>query len=150
MRTRGLALVGALLATALAGCGGGSLTPSETSTTAGSAPNSLHRGELSARDIAIATRAAKDEQRRIIGRFVGATAREQRPGLLRVRLVWDSANFTHGGLPGGPPDGPRQALLFRVRIADGHVSGLGARYRDVGADSDETLLYGRWPDPAAS
>src|SRR5690348_6810255 len=115
MRTRVLTLL--LLAGVLAGCGNEGSTPSEAPKAAGSAPSAHQSDGLSRDEFVFATKVAKHEQRRVKGTFVGATARADGPGVLQIRLVWDSAKFTHGGVVGGLPDGPRQALVFTARIA---------------------------------
>jgi hypothetical protein len=131
---------------------------------AGAATLPAHRGSLPRDERALATRIAKHQQAKVTGTFVGATAFatygtpfdrgstcdvDQR--FVNVRLVWEAdADFTHGGTPNGPPDGPRKAVLITVDPATGRVCETGARYREVGAADGETLLYGAWPDPADS
>jgi hypothetical protein len=113
-------------------------------------------------DRALATRIARDEQRKVTGTFLGATAftsagtpfdPQGQCGnggpYLNVRLVWKAdASFTHGAVPGGPTDGPRKALVFTASPATGEVCGTVAIYRNVGAGPGETLLYGTWPNEA--
>lgn len=124
--------------------------------------SSGHPGSLSAAERSLATSIARRQQRRVTGTFVGATAFETRgtpfdrgsacdvdKALLNIRLVWKAdANFTHSSPPDSEPDGPRKELLMTLDPRSGHVCETGAGYRNVGADADETLLYGAWPDPA--
>jgi heat shock protein HslJ len=111
-------------------------------------PSNPH-GSLSASEYALAVATAKQVQSTVTGTFVGATAvATQGPERcsMHIRLVWKAdANFSHGGVPGLPPDGPRKALLLTVDPQTGDVCGTSAKYRDVGAAADETLLYGHWP-----
>lgn len=123
---------------------------------------SVPHASLTAHEHALAMRIAKQQQRRAIGTFVGATAFESDgtpfdPGsacdvakrFLNIRLVWKAdANFTHSSLDGSPPDGPRKSVLITADPTTGHVCESGAQYRNVGAADGETLLYGEWPDPA--
>jgi hypothetical protein len=120
---------------------------------------SNHHGSLSASEYSLAVAAATQIQSKVTGTFIGATAvatgGPERCSL-HIRLVWKKdANFVHSHLgqpvgqrSGGPgllPDGPRKALLVAVDPQTGDVCGTGAKYRDVGAAADETLLYGHWP-----
>jgi PASTA domain len=106
-------------------------------------------GSLSPSEYTLAVATAKQVQNTVTGTFIGATAfaaegPERCP--LHIRLVWRAdASFVHGGVPGLPPDGPRKALLISVDPQTGDVCGTSAKYRDVGAAADETLLYGHWP-----
>jgi hypothetical protein len=122
---------------------------------------SAHQGSLTAHDRTLATKIAKRQQRGVIGTFIGATAFATHgtpfdPGsacdlderLLNVRLVWKAdANFVHSHMPNSPPDSPRKDLLITVVPTNGHVCETAAQYRGVGAKANETLLYGKWPDP---
>lgn len=119
-----------------------------------------HRGSLTASERSSATRLAKQQQGKVVGTFIGATAFATHgtpfdPGsacdvdkrFLNIRLVWKAdANFTHSFPPGAPPDGPRKDLLMTVDPSNGQVCETGAGYRNVGAAPTETLLYGEWPD----
>jgi hypothetical protein len=68
---------------------------------------------------------------------------------LNVRLVWKAdANFSHGSVDNVPPDGPRKEFLVTVNQGNLEVCEAEARYRNVGADAGETLLYGKWPTTA--
>ncbi len=117
-------------------------------------------GTLSAPEYALAMAAAKHEQQGITGTFVGATAiaTDGRVAgydfghscpdtrLVHVRVVWKAdANFYHAGVPGGPRDGPRKAAMLTIDEGTGKVCDGFSRYRGVGAEPGETLLYGRWP-----
>ena len=117
-------------------------------------------GTLSAPEYALAMAAAKHEQQGITGTFIGATAiaTDGRVAgydfghscpdtrLVHVRVVWKAdANFYHAGVPGGPPDGPRKAAMLTIDEGTGKVCDGFSRYRGVGAEPGETLLYGRWP-----
>jgi hypothetical protein len=98
----------------------------------------------------------------VIGTFIGATAFVSDgtpfdPGsacdvdrrFVNIRLVWMAdANFVHSHPPDSPPDGPRKDLLITVDATSARICAIGAGYRNVGAASSETLLYGEWPDPA--
>jgi hypothetical protein len=122
----------------------------------------LRQGSLTAHERSLATRIARRQQRRVIGTFIGATAfathgtpfdqggscdLDER--FVNVRLVWEAdANFVHAAVPNSLPDGPRKGLLLTIDRANGHVCQIGAQYRNVGADEDEALLYGEWPDRA--
>ena len=156
-------LAGALLC--LTGCtpdGGetqSTTAPSESFATAD--PNG-HQGSLTVPERSLATSIAKREQSKVTGTFIGATSFVTQgtpfdPGsdcdvdkaVLNIRLVWKAdANFSHGGVPGGPPDGPRKDLLMVVDPTTGHICETAAGYRNVGAAADETLLYGEWPGKA--
>jgi len=119
-------------------------------------------GSLDGADHALALRIAHEQQRKVKGTFIGATAFtstgtpfdpqgqcDNGMAYLNVRLVWKAdANFVHGGVPGGPPDGPRKALLVTADRGTGKVCEIGAMYRAVGANPGETLLYGTWPNKA--
>jgi hypothetical protein len=121
-----------------------------------------HHGALTAQERSLATAIAKREQRKVIGTFIGATAfftqgtpfdRGSDCGVdkrfLNIRLVWKAdANFTHSHKPNSPPDGPRKELLMTVDQRTHDLCETGARYRNVAAAADETLLYGEWPSKA--
>jgi hypothetical protein len=125
---------------------------------------SVHRGSLTAHERSLATAVAKRQQHKVMGTFIGATAFGSHgtpfdPGsvcdldkhFVNIRLVWKAdANFVHSHLPDSPPDGPRKDLLMTVDPASARICEIGAGYQNVGAASSETLLYGEWPDPAAS
>ncbi len=127
----------------------------------GAAPSS-RLGSFDSTDHALALRIAREQQSKVTGTFVGATVFPSTGGpfdpqgqcdhgksYLNIRLVWDAdASFIHGGVPGGPPDGPRKALIITVERGTGAVCEIGATYRDVGANPGETLLYGTWPNRA--
>lgn len=114
---------------------------------------------LTPEEVTVATSIGKQKQGEVEGTFIGATAFatigtpfdrgglcDQSKRLVTIRLVWKAdANFVHGGVPGGPPDGPRKALLITVYPATEQVCETGAVYRNVGANPSETLLYGEWP-----
>ncbi|WP_151084345.1 hypothetical protein [Nocardioides cynanchi] len=53
------------------------------------------------------------------------------------------ASFMHGGVPGGPPDGPRQALIVTADPATGRPCLIGASYSHVRPRPGEVLLYGK-------
>jgi hypothetical protein len=116
-------------------------------------------GSLTPREYAVATGAARTEQATVHGTFVSATAIEGREGLgrgpsntghnctsgrvLTVRLIWlADAGFSHGGVPGAPPDGPRKALLLTTDATTGVVCLIGAQYSRVQPRPGETFLYG--------
>jgi hypothetical protein len=61
---------------------------------------------------------------------------------LFVRLLWRDANFTHGGIVGGPPDGPHKALLLTVNVPSGDICLVGASYVDDDPRPGEIYLYG--------
>lgn len=113
-------------------------------------PGSLTRAEFQ-----VAVRVAQDEQSRVTGTFVGATASAHRDTFkkdcpsgrtLHIRLVWErDANFDHSGI--GLPDGPRKAWIVFADPKTGDVCRTSSTYRHVGASPRETLLYGQWPDP---
>jgi hypothetical protein len=64
---------------------------------------------------------------------------------VEVRLIWkDDANFTHGGVPGGAPDGPRKALLVTADAASGVPCLIGASYSHVRPGPHEIYLFGPW------
>jgi hypothetical protein len=121
-----------------------------------------HQGSLTAHERSLATSIAKRQQRKVRGTFIGATAfathgtpfdqggscdLDER--FVNVRLVWEAdANFVHAAVPNSLPDGPRKGLLLTIDRANGHVCQISAQYRNVGADEDEALLYGNWPDRA--
>jgi hypothetical protein len=64
---------------------------------------------------------------------------------VQVRLIWkDDANFTHGGVPGAPPDGPRKALIVTADAATGVPCMIGASYSHVRPGPDEIYLFGPW------
>jgi hypothetical protein len=70
---------------------------------------------------------------------------------VEVRLVWkDDASFSHGGVPGGPPDGPRQALIVTADAVTGVPCLVGASYRDVKPRPGELYLYGPRKDLVSS
>ncbi|MBB6628944.1 hypothetical protein H5V45_16585 [Nocardioides sp. KIGAM211] len=158
------AVAAVVAATSVAGCRGesGGTAPDDVPPTP--VVEGAHAGSLTAEERALATSIAQHRQRQVEGTFVGATAVVTRgtpfdPGSacnggerwLDIRLVWESpADFVHSGMPGAPPDGPRQALLLVADPVTGHLCQTAAMYRDVGAGPDEALLYGAWPDPADS
>ena len=123
-------------------------------------------GTLSAPEYALAMAAAKHEQQGVTGTFVGATAvaTDGHVGgydvghscpdtrLLHVRVVWKAdADFFHGGVRGAAAaDGPRKAAMLTIDAQTGKVCDGFARYRGVGAEPGETLLYGRWPARVSS
>jgi hypothetical protein len=141
-----------------AGCDGTEETSSSRPSTG---HHGLDRGGLASGEWAMAVAVAEDEQSKVTGTFVGATAFATRgtpsdrdsacdtdKRLLNIRLVWEAdASFVHGGMA-DRPDGPRKSLLLTVDPATGDVCETGAQYWDVGATPHETLLYGDWPDPA--
>jgi hypothetical protein len=62
---------------------------------------------------------------------------------VQVRLLWDAgASFTHGGVPGEPPDGPRQALIVTADGVTGVPCLIGASYADDDPRPGEIYLYG--------
>lgn len=161
MRLRSAGVVGVLMC--LAGCGNSAPPEVTRQTTPHPAVQQrAHQGSLTAQERTLATKIAKRQQREVIGTFIGATAFATHgtpfgPGsacdlaksLLNVRLVWKAdANFVHSHMPNSPPDGPRKGALITVDPTNGHVCVTGAQYREVGADDNETLLYGEWPGPA--
>ena len=176
MTMRSAAVACALLMTV--GCGRADVRPKpEGGPGRPTSVDARHLGTLTSRERSVATALAKKQQRRIHGvGFVGATAfvTEGRPyasgwasplprRYLNVRLVWKAGNFVHSGfapplrtagadpMPSFTlPDGPRSALFVTYDESAGLDRMMGARYRDVGADEGETLLYGRWPSPADS
>ena len=102
---------------------------------------------LSAYERSVAVRTAKEVQAGVKGTFIGATAIASNgrvPGwdsqhacgdgrLVRIRLVWKAdANFVHSGVPGGPPDGPRKALLVTIDPVTGNMF---SRVRLIGASA---------------
>lgn len=108
-------------------------------------------------DAALAWDAAHREQQKITGTFLVATYRPDagtiaasntghrctRGHTLMVRLLWkDDASFTHGGDPGGPPDGPHQALLLTVNVPSGDICLVGASYAHDDPQPGEIYLYG--------
>lgn len=121
-----------------------------------------HQGSLTPEERSLATAIAKRQQSKVIGTFIGATAfvTQGTPfdpdsdcdvdkRFINIRLVWKAdANFTHGGVPGGPPDGPRKDLLMTVDQRTHDICEIGAGYRNVGAAAGEALLYGEWPSKA--
>ena len=121
-----------------------------------------HPGSLTTRQRSIATRIAKREQAKVTGTLIGATGfvtrgRPRDPGshcgvnkrFLNVRLVWKAdANFSHGSVDNVPPDGPRKEFVVTVNQENLEVCEAESRYRNVGADAGETLLYGKWPATA--
>lgn len=149
----------------LVGCGhrAEEAVPKPEATRQAAAHLSGQQGSLTTNERSLATTIAKRQQRKVIGTFVGATAFATHgtpfdrgsdcdvdKRLVNIRLVWKAdANFTHSHLPNSPPDGPRKDLLMTVDPTTGHVCATGAGYRNVGAADSETLLYGRWPNPAA-
>lgn len=151
---------GVICAAALSACGSSS-SGSVPAPEASQSPQG-QAGQLTSADRALATRIARDQQRKVTGTFIGATGFTStgtpfdpdgrcdngRP-YLNVRLVWKAdASFTHGGVPGGPPAGPRKALVITASPGTGTVCETGAMYRNVGARTGETLLYGTWPKKA--
>jgi hypothetical protein len=166
MKLRSAGVVGALMC--LAGCGHSAqevAPPPEATRQATPHPavqHGAHQGSLTAHERTLATKIAKRQQREVIGTLIGAIAFATHgtpfdPGsacdlderLLNVRLVWKAdANFVHASMPNSLPDGPRKGALITVDPTNGHVCETGAQYREVGADDNETLLYGQWPDPA--
>lgn len=132
------------------------LVSGATETTPGSTDTEADR-TLSTDEFSLAVRTAEEAQSKVTGTFVGATAVARgTPGLgkqgctdtrlIRIRIVWKAdASFYHGGVPGGPPDGPRKAQLITINAATGDICRQGASYRNVGASSGETLLYGSRP-----
>jgi hypothetical protein len=139
----------------VAACSAGSGTPSSPR----GQPADAH-GSLSAAEYALAMTTAKQRQAEVTGSFIGATVAATGDGddlsdadqnchhgrLLHIRLVWKAdAGFEHAGTPGAPHDGPRKALLFTVDPQTGEICATAAMYRNVGAASDETLLYGHRP-----
>lgn len=149
MRWTGLVAVAAL-----------SLTACQSATDVKSAETkqAANHGDLSVDEFSRAVEASEQVQSTVKGTFIGAVAKavdgpdsdldqgcaEER--LIRVRLVWlADANFSHGGTPGGPPDGPRKANIVSISAATGEPCSQSAAYRDVGASADEVLLYGTRP-----
>jgi hypothetical protein len=132
--------------------------PNKTSSTQ---PAGDHQGSLTAGERSLATAIAKREQAQVTGTFIGATvfvtqgtpfdrgsACDVNKRFLNIRLVWKmDANFTHSHLS-GVPDGPRKDLLMTVDQRTRQTCETGARYRNVGANAGETLLYGHWPSRA--
>lgn len=115
-----------------------------------------HAG-LSDQEYAAAMKAAHQVQATVTGTFVSATAtagpgrvRESNTGhictsghVVRVRLIWMAgASFTHGGVVGAPPDGPRQALIVTADPVTGQPCLIGASYSHVQPRPGETFLYG--------
>jgi hypothetical protein len=168
VRTPSVLVVIAVLSAAVSGCSSTEATsapPPEATRQATAHLGVQHaprQGSLTAHERWLATTTARRQQRKVIGTFIGATAFATHgtpfdPGsacdlnerLLNVRLVWKAdANFVHDPGPNPLPDGPRKSLLIVVDPMNGHVCETAAQYREVGADDDETLLYGDWPDPA--
>jgi hypothetical protein len=148
----------------LAGCGGSAqeAAPQPMTTRQVTPHLGVQHGSLTPHERSLAITIAKRQQRTVIGTFVGATAfathgtpfdRGSACALderfINIRLVWKAvANFTHGHTPNSPPDGPRKDMLLTVDPTNGHVCEAGVGYRNVGADDNETLLYGQWPDLA--
>ena len=123
-------------------------------------PGTYTKGKAMLRSLATAI--ARREQSKVVGTFIGATAFvthgtpfdrgsacDVNKRFLNIRLVWKAdANFTHSHPPNSLPDGPRKDLLMTVDETTHDVCETGAGYRNVGASTDETLLYGRWPSRA--
>jgi hypothetical protein len=147
---------GLVLAAAVVVLAGGGVV---AATTISRAPQSTSHGSVTDQEYAVATAAARTEQAKIRGTFVSATAVEGREGLSRgpsntghrctservltVRLIWlANASFGHGGVPGGPPDGARKALLLTTDATTGVVCLVAAEYSHVQPRPGETFLYG--------
>jgi hypothetical protein len=164
-----LVVMAAVLAAAVSGCSPTEATsaPPPEATRQATAhhlgvQHGPRQGSLTAHERSLARTIARRQQRKVIGTFIGATAFASHgtpfdPGsacdlderLLNVRLVWKAdANFVHASGPNSLPDGPRKSLLIVVDPMSGHVCETAAQFREVGADDNETLLYGDWPDPA--
>jgi hypothetical protein len=124
-----------------------------------------HRDVTVDAERAAALKAAHQVQASVHGTFLVATYRpdagEKGPSntghpcrsgaTVEVRLVWKSgASFTHGGVPGGRPDGPRQALIVTADAVNGVPCLIGASYRDVRPRPGEIYLYGPRKDLVSS
>ncbi len=116
-----------------------------------------HRNNATDPERAAAWKAAHTVQETVHGTFLVATYRpdagERGPSntghpcphgaTVEVRLVWKAgASFAHGGVPGGPTDGPRQALIVTADAVTGVPCLIGASYRDVKPRPGEIYLYG--------
>jgi hypothetical protein len=114
---------------------------------------------------AIALKAAHAQQQKVTGTFLVATYRPDageiaasntghlctRGHTLLVRLLWkDDANFDHGGVPGGPPDGPHKAALLTVNVPSGDTCLVGASYAHDDPGPGEIYLYGPRQDLVSS
>jgi hypothetical protein len=107
-----------------------------------------------------ALRAAHQVQATVTGTFLLATYRpdagQRHPSntghacprhTVQVRLIWKrGASFTHGGTPGEPPDGPRQALIVTADADTGAPCLIGASYAHVRPRPGEIYLYGPGKD----
>lgn len=104
-----------------------------------------------------ALKAAHEVQATVHGTFLVATYRpdagERGPSntghactsgaTVQVRLLWDDdASFTHGGVPGAPPDGPHKALIITADADTGVPCLIGASYSDDDPQPGEIYLYG--------
>ena len=134
---------------------------------------SMEEGSLRPSEYNLALETAHRIQAPVVGKFIGATAiasdRHRPPcdrdaecpdrRLVYIRLVWESANFTHGGvgrLSSAPepsmaetvshPDASNQAMFIAVDPATNEVVARSAGYEaSFAASADETLLYGNRP-----
>jgi hypothetical protein len=144
------------------GCShGGAAAPSDS--VASPRSSSIAAAALSPAERALATRLAHQQERRLTGDLVGASAFLS-PGsalsqgtsctsldrVLYLRLVWESGeDFTHNHPPSDPPDGSRHQIFITADPSDGRICQVGADYRHPGAGPGESLLFGAWPDSAA-
>ena len=133
----------------------------------------MEEGSLRPSEYNLALETAHRIQASVVGKFIGATAiasdRHRPPcdrdaecpdtRLVYIRLVWESANFTHGRVgrlssapepsvaeTASPPAASNQAMFIAIDPATNEVVARSAGYEaSLAASADETLLYGHRP-----